>query len=168
MDPTAVYAICLGGVLVLSFAVTCVIPRLRAGLRTLLLYARVCLLDRFVLRRHALAGPWTVGCVLAQAIYLGGNICSLWFGHNSTERAATRAGRLALANAAPLFLASHLSFLADILGISLRTCKRVHRSCGLMTAAHVAVHGIATTVGAGQDGGPRTPRLYESTVHAPR
>jgi hypothetical protein len=77
MDPTTVYAVCLGGVLVLLFAFTCVIPHFRAGLRTLLLFARVYLLDRFVLRRHALAGPWTVGCFLAQAIYLGGNIWSL-------------------------------------------------------------------------------------------
>lgn len=167
LDPTTIYAICLGGLLVLSFAVTCVIPSFRAGLRVLLLYARVSLLDRYVLRRHALAGPWTVSCVLVQVIYLGGNIWSLWFGHNSAERVAARAGRLALVNAAPLFLALHLSFLADLLGVSLQTCKRLHRSCGLMTAAHVAVHGIATTVGASRGGELRTPRLYESTVHPP-
>lgn len=164
MDPTAVYAICLGGLLVLSFTVTCVVPCLRAGLWMLLLSARIFLLDRFIVRRHALAGPWTVGGVLAQAIYVVGNVWSLWFGHNSAERAAVRAGRLALANAAPLFLSPHLSLLADLLGISLQTCKRVHRSCGLMTAAHIAVHGFIATVGHGKGGGFRTPRLYESTV----
>lgn len=38
-------AICLGGLLVLVFTVTCTIPCFRAGLRLLLLYARVYVLD---------------------------------------------------------------------------------------------------------------------------
>ena len=45
-------------------------------------------------------------------------------------------------NAAPLLLSMHLSFLADLFGLRLRTFLLVHRACGLMTTAHVVLHSI--------------------------
>jgi hypothetical protein len=95
------------------------------------------------------------------------NMWSLWIGHDSAERAALRAGHLALANAVSLFFASHLSFVANFLSLSLHTFKRVHRFCGLMTAAHMAAHGIMAIVGVGQSGEASTPTSHESMVSVP-
>jgi hypothetical protein len=39
-----------------------------------------------------------------------------------------------------LFLGPHLSFLADIIGVSLSTFQQIHRSAGLMSLGLVVFH----------------------------
>jgi hypothetical protein len=40
----------------------------------------------------------------------------------------------------PLFASPHLTFLADQLGVALKTVRQLHRSAGLMTVALGAFH----------------------------
>ncbi|PTB40388.1 hypothetical protein M441DRAFT_70199 [Trichoderma asperellum CBS 433.97] len=95
----------------------------------------------FLVNRHRLIGPFTVASAFLQLIYVGSNIVSLVYGINSVVEAASRAGTLALINLAPLYFSTHLSFLADIFGVSLATYRQLHRSCGLVAVAHVIFHG---------------------------
>lgn len=164
LDPTDVYAICMGGVLAAFFIAACVVPRLLIVSRQLLIFARKLLLDRFLVSRHRLVGPWTARCTLSVTAYVGCNVLSLWLGAGSTARVASRAGHLALVNAAPLFLAGHLSYLADLLGVRLRTYRLVHGACGLMATGHVILHGILATAPDVSGGKASMPGTYESTV----
>ncbi|KAH6871729.1 hypothetical protein B0T10DRAFT_590784 [Thelonectria olida] len=56
---------------------------------------------------------------------------------------ASRAAILSLINIGPLFLAPHLSFLADLFGVLLTTYRQVHRSCGLVSASLLLAHALA-------------------------
>jgi hypothetical protein len=48
------------------------------------------------------------------------------------KSAGLRAANLSLINMIPLFASSYLSYLADILGVSLRVYRRIHRAGGIM------------------------------------
>ena len=61
---------------------------------------------------------------------------------SSIATAGVQAGNLSLINLIPLFLGPHLSFLADILGVSLSTFRRIHRSAGLMSLGLVLFHAL--------------------------
>ncbi|KAJ5917584.1 hypothetical protein N7466_011138 [Penicillium verhagenii] len=52
----------------------------------------------------------------------------------------SRAGTLAVINMGFLFLAHHLAFLGNILGIPLVSCKRMHQAAGWMTGMLLALH----------------------------
>ena len=51
----------------------------------------------------------------------------------SVKDAGARAGTLAMINLTPLFCGFNLSFLTDILGISLTNFWRIHRMMGWMS-----------------------------------
>jgi hypothetical protein len=61
----------------------------------------------------------------------------------STTMARDRAGTLSVINMGFLFLAHHLGFLANAMGISLMTCKRIHRALGWMTGILLGLHIMA-------------------------
>jgi len=50
------------------------------------------------------------------------------------------AANLALINMMPLYLGPHLSFLADLFGISLKSFRIVHRSAGVMSFVLMLLH----------------------------
>ncbi len=55
-----------------------------------------------------------------------------------------RAGTLSLINLIPLYSGLHLSFLADMLGLSVRTYTKLHGSIGVTSGALAAFHiGVA-------------------------
>ncbi len=58
----------------------------------------------------------------------------------SFDEVGDRAGTLSIINMAPLFFGLHLSFLADLLGLSLSNYRRIHRSARIMSFALVALH----------------------------
>lgn len=88
--------------------------------------------------------PWTRADTLLQACYLTINVFCLVFNAATLEIAGLRAARLSLVNLAPTFAGPHVSFLADILGVSLTTCRRIHRSAGVMSMLLAAFHIIVT------------------------
>jgi predicted ferric reductase len=63
---------------------------------------------------------------------------------SSVKQAGARAGTLAMINLTPSFFAFHLSFLADLLGISLSNYRRIHRMTGWMSFFLGVIHALAT------------------------
>ncbi|PIG82697.1 hypothetical protein AARAC_010893 [Aspergillus arachidicola] len=72
-------------------------------------------------------------------------------------QAGFRAGRLSIINTILLFAGPHLSFVADMLGVSIRTCRRLHVLAGLVAIPLAVFHAI---VGAATKGtfSLQTPR----------
>lgn len=94
----------------------------------------------FLVGRHRLLSPWSWGNVLLHLSYITVNIFLVFFGGGSFLSAYHRAGILASINLIFLLSAMHLSFLADLMGISLRNCQRVHRAVGWTTVVLQAFH----------------------------
>lgn len=61
----------------------------------------------------------------------------------SVKDAGARAGTLAMINMAPPFFGFYLSFLADVLGISLSNYRRIHRMTGWMSFLLDLIHVLA-------------------------
>jgi hypothetical protein len=99
----------------------------------------------YIVRRHRLWGPWTLGDLVIQLVYIGSNSFCLGFRANIVK-AGLRAGTLSVVNFIPLFLGPHLSFLADILGVSLRTFRHIHRSAALMSSGLVLFHVLTAII----------------------
>jgi hypothetical protein len=100
-----------------------------------------------LLRRSRYLEPWSRADILVQIFYIAANAFCLGFKAASLSEAGTRAAHLSLINIAPAFAGPHLSFLADILGVSLDTFRRIHRSAGAVSAMLVAFH-VSTVVAA--------------------
>lgn len=83
--------------------------------------------------------PWTPAIVLLQLIYIMANVFCISFRAPLLE-AATRAGALSLINLFVPFAGPHLSFVADLTGMSLNTFKLVHQSTGLMSFSLALFH----------------------------
>ncbi|OQD76716.1 hypothetical protein PENANT_c125G07499 [Penicillium antarcticum] len=60
--------------------------------------------------------------------------------------ARDRAGTLSVINMSFLFLAHHLGFLANAMGVSLMTCKRIHRAVGWMTGILLGLYIIMAMI----------------------
>lgn len=143
MDITLEYAIAAGGILTLFFLanlIRLVWPLCRRVGREVSKH----LSYTYLVRRHRYLGPWTAAAVLAQVVYVAGNVFCLSFHAASTAQVGRRAGSMALINMVPLFGGPHLNSLADALGVSLVSARRVHRSTGIMASALVLVHLLFT------------------------
>jgi hypothetical protein len=147
MEITLAYAIALGGVL-LTLLLINLLPRL-----PYLTFSTPPLLQRlmylkyaYLVRRHQFLGPWTFADILVQVIYIASNSFCLGFRVSDIAKSGLRAGNLSLINMVTLFLGPHLSFLADILGISLSTFRLIHRSAGMMSCSLVLFHVLAMLV----------------------
>ena len=62
------------------------------------------------------------------------------FDVTSVKEAGARAGTLTMVNLSPSFFDFHLSFLADLLGISLSNYRRIHRMTGWMSFVLCLIH----------------------------
>jgi hypothetical protein len=142
MDITLLYAIGLGSVLLIPLlanigpwlpCVTFSTPSLLQRLSRSLTYPHL-------IRRHRFLGPWTCLDLMIQLVYIALNSFCVVFRVSDIEEAGVRAGNLSLINMVLLFLGPHLSHLADILGISLRNVRVMHRSAGLMFSSLILVH----------------------------
>jgi hypothetical protein len=93
-----------------------------------------------LLDRHRLIGPWTYASALLCLAYAVTNVFIVAFRTDSVASAERRAGTLSLINMSFLFLTTHLSLLANALGVSLAVCQRMHRVVGWMTIILLAFH----------------------------
>lgn len=139
MNALNIYAIVAGGILA-SFCVARAASSLMRWTKMLDVLIHQHLAFPFLLRRHRFFGPWSRGSVLLHLSYITVNVFLVFFRHDSLTASCHRAGALALINLIFLLSAVHLSFLADVLGITLQSCKRVHRAVGWMTLALQAFH----------------------------
>jgi hypothetical protein len=143
IDAVHVYA-----AIVSSAFVVCALFRLRSPLRALFhllrRWTRQHLLYPYLVGRHRFFGPWSRAAVVLQVCFVLVNAFCIAFRTSSIHDASRRAGRLALLNLVPAYGSAHLSFLADICGVSLRTIQTVHRSAGTMALPLLAFHVAAT------------------------
>ncbi len=107
----------------------------------------------YLVCQHRFWGPWTLADIIIQFIYIASNsfclgfrVSRLGFRVASIAKASMQAGTLSLINMIPLFLGPHLSFLANILGVSLSTFWHIHRSAGLMSPALVLFHALVIVI----------------------
>ncbi|KAF2844514.1 hypothetical protein T440DRAFT_436369 [Plenodomus tracheiphilus IPT5] len=107
-------------------------------MRTHLVYPRL-------IPRHRYLGTWSRADVLIQLSFVTANVFCVAFRAASLREAGVRAASLSLTNLIPAFTGPHLSSLADILGVSLCTFRRIHRSAGIMSLSLLAFH-IATVL----------------------
>ena len=165
MDVTLIYAIAFGALF--GFIVVCRGIRLtldfvaspaRALERKPHRSNSLACAHRFILRNFvypAFLSPrkWTRRWNLIDAILL-----VLYYGANATcvalslnlRTASRRAGTLALVNMTLLFAGPHLSFIADILNMSLRQYKRMHAAAGAITMMLAAFHSVVAAVQGGK------------------
>ena len=85
----------------------------------------------FSIRRSRLAGPVSRQEMLIQLLHAGSIVVANRIGISSLREAGTRAATLSVIYLVPLFFGSHLSFAADILGLSLHSYRIIHRSVSL-------------------------------------
>ncbi|KAJ6119114.1 hypothetical protein N7471_013065 [Penicillium samsonianum] len=126
MDAIAIYAITAGGIFATLFL-------------TRTLFSRHLTLP-FMVDRHQLWGPWTLISALLYVSYAIINLFLILFRMKSWSGAGRQAGELTLVNLIFLLSATHLSYLADLVSITCRTCRRIHRAVGWMTVALVSFH----------------------------
>ncbi|KAL3439934.1 hypothetical protein BJX65DRAFT_317238 [Aspergillus insuetus] len=139
MDATAIYAITAGGIFAALFLTRTLRYLAKRSKLFSILVSRHLILP-FMVDRHQLWGPWTRISVLLHVSYATINIFLTFFRMKSWAGAGRRAGELALVNLIFLLSAIHLSYLADLAGITCRTCRRIHRAVGWMTVALVSFH----------------------------
>lgn len=164
MDPTIDYAICLAGLLITMLVVAHVFPPLVYLGRRLRFLALERLCYCYVVNRHAILGPWSAASILVHLLYVLVNLVCMFYGPASISEAGTRAGTLSLINMAPVFLSTHLSFLADLFGVSLKTYTRIHRSCGIVAANLLFVHGLLSVIERGSFSLDEWPNRYAIIV----
>jgi hypothetical protein len=95
-----------------------------------------------VLRRGKYIDRWSRTDVLLLLAYFGANVSCILVRFPGISEAGLRAGMLSLINMILLFAGPHLSFLADVLGVSIRTCRRLHIFAGLVSIVLAMFHAI--------------------------
>ncbi|KAL4891357.1 hypothetical protein BDV59DRAFT_194324 [Aspergillus ambiguus] len=93
-----------------------------------------------VVQRHQLCGPWTRASVFVHLSFVAVNVFLVFFRVKSLSSAGHRAGKLALVNLVFPLSTIHLSHLADLLAITLRTCRKIHRTTGWIGFALLSFH----------------------------
>ncbi|KAJ5642331.1 hypothetical protein N7490_006331 [Penicillium lividum] len=139
MDILTIYAATAGGIL-LSIVVIRALIHLGPWSIAVKIFIAEYVTYPYVLGRHALLGPWSRAGVLMNLSYVTLNLVLVFFKSPSLRIAGNRAGTLSLINAVFLVVSCCLSNIADLLGISLRNCRRVHRAAGWMVLGLVTLH----------------------------
>ncbi|KAL4780128.1 hypothetical protein BJX76DRAFT_59413 [Aspergillus varians] len=139
MDVLAIYAIAAGGILVGLFLTRTLSILANWSKFFSVLISRHLTLP-FLVHRHQLLGPWTRASVLLHTLYAATNVFLVVFRIESWTGAGRRAGQLALINLIFPLSTIHLSYLADLLGITWRTCRKIHRATGWMAVALLSFH----------------------------
>ena len=97
------------------------------------------------LNRKAWTERWSRGDALILVFYFGANVTCLALSPDIAT-AGRRAGTLALVNMILLFAGPHLSFIADILNVSIRQYKRIHAAAGMVTLTLAAFHSVVGAI----------------------
>lgn len=139
MEFTILYAIAVGCLLTALFLIR-IAPSFLNLLRFLSFLTTKHLAYPYLWGRHKLIDPCTRAEALLYLVYAVTNVFLIVFNTSSTTMARNRTGTLSVINMSLLFLAHHLGFLANAIGVSLVTCKRIHRAVGWTTGILVVLH----------------------------
>lgn len=116
------------------------IPPFERSFQFIALFVSKHFVSRLFLRCHRLLGLWTYVDVLVQVTYLIINLFLVGFQWTSMRRAAHNTGIIASINMIPVFFGFHLWLVADLLGVSLSTCRRIHRLSGTVAFVRGLLH----------------------------
>ncbi|ETN44457.1 uncharacterized protein HMPREF1541_10638 [Cyphellophora europaea CBS 101466] len=146
MDLNYIYAIVVGSVF-FSFMILAGMPHAVRIIRYVSSVMSKHMVHRYTLQRHRLAGPWSRAGIVLQTTYIATNLTCIVVRVSSAKphistlpRAGLRAGQLCIVNLIVVFVASHLSLLADLLGVNLGTVRQVHRSAAVMAVVLALFH----------------------------
>jgi hypothetical protein len=146
MEITTAYAAGVGGVFV---TLVCLAHRskIKRGLHTIFVCYTQHLVYPPLLRRHRHIGPWSRADVLIPLLYTAINGVCLLYRFSDIPTVGLRAARISLVNMIPAFASPHLSFAADVCGISLDAFRKIHMSTGLMSFVFLLVHVLIVAAG---------------------
>jgi hypothetical protein len=96
-------------------------------------------LNPYFIGRYSLLGPWSRADLIIHAIYITTNICSFSI-RVPISKASMQAGTLSVVNMVVVFASHHLSFFADLLGVSINTYQQIHHAAGLVALALLIFH----------------------------
>jgi hypothetical protein len=139
MEATNVYGIAAGGILIV-LAFVRLVSFLSRFTSVVSVWIAVHFIYPYLLGRHRLIGPWTRFSAIGHLLYVAANLLALCFRPSTIANVGHRAGRLSLINMAVLFAGSPLVYFADIIGVSLRASRRIHRAAAWMAAMLLACH----------------------------
>jgi hypothetical protein len=142
MEIPAIYAIVAGGIFLALFLIQTrsILINWTESISALL--SRHLTLP-VLIHRHRIWGPWTRAGVFIHISYVAINIALVFFRTDSLVGAGRRAGELALVNIIFPLSAAHLGYLAELLGITWHTCRKIHRATGWMAVAMLSFHVFA-------------------------
>ena len=146
MEISEVYAITAGALFGLLLVIRATSFFLRFSRPYGILLVKHLLYPR-VLRRHRFVGPWTRAQVLAYIVYLAVNIICSTLRVSTVGELGTRTGTLSLINMIPTYFGYHLSFVSDILGLSILDYRRIHAWTGVMSVSLGLLHSVVSVAG---------------------
>lgn len=97
-------------------------------------------LQPYILRRRRFSGPLTCCTALLWSVHWAGTLVCNFIGVRDHREASSRAATLALLHLVPLCFSQQFSMAADLLGISLRAYRCLHRAFGVMAFLQSALH----------------------------
>lgn len=103
-----------------------------------------------LLRRGKYISRWSRGDALLLLAYFGFNISCILVPLPDIDQICRRSGTLSVINLLLVFAAPHLSFLADMLGLSLHSCRRFHASAGSVAFLLAVSHAVLAAVSQGK------------------
>lgn len=121
METPDIYAIAVGGIFA-SLILIRLLSYLSHFTNTVSVFISKHLTYPYLTHRHHLFGPWTRFDILLHLLYIVVNVFCLCFPKLLASDAGRQAGVLVLVNMIFLLTGLHLSFVADLLGRSLRKC----------------------------------------------
>jgi hypothetical protein len=148
MDIIPACAIAAGGIVIL-FLLNRLRPFILQFVSSVLVFTSKHVTYPYLVHRHRHFGPWSRGgvtlCIcsfslLVFCISFNLSIFPIRFRLSTITEAASRAGTLALITLTPLLASVHHAFVADILGVSLRTIRLIHRSAGAAMSLLCLLH----------------------------
>ena len=163
MEILTVYALAAGCVLI-SLGVTRALVCIQPWSNAINAFVVKHLAYPYFLGRHSFLGPWSRAGVLVHLGYATLNLFLIFFRAPSLGIAGNRAGTLSLINAVFLIASLHLSSLADLLGVSLKICRRVHRAAGWAALALISFHIAAMLRIHGSENLGKNPRALFVTI----
>ena len=140
MDPTQIYGIAAGGILLalFLFGLSSVIS-LWIQNRTFFFVLKY-LVYPLLWKRHGVLGSLSRWRFLLTIIYWSGTIVCNIAGVSTLAQAGTRAGILSTIHLIPLLFSDRLGFAADFLGLSLHSYLKFHGSIGFMAFIQALIH----------------------------
>lgn len=146
MEITIAYALALGGFFLALICLT-----FYSQITTFLTSTEVLVTQHLVylslLHRYRYIGLWSRADVLMPCIFAGRNFLCLFYKYKDIPSLSSRAARISLINMIPAFTSPHLSATADVWGVPLNTCYKIHKLAGYISSLFFLIHILIVLAG---------------------